>query len=448
LSEGQRLSRPARAAFAGALAIYLGVAGWLVWRTSILEPYSDMYDWLARWRAWQADGNLGRYLWAPHNFHHLVWTFTVLALDIRAFGASGYLFLAVGVICLAATAAMLARFASRAAGPGLGLIGGGVALALSLMGCDILDATADINITYVQALLFAVAAILLVQRQVRWRRWRLFLSFLVCAPAAGLGSAAGLAVWPALLFVFWRSDKPRHVLPLASMSVSFAAIYLFGQSYATSGLAVHGGGLQSVELILNYLALPWVRAVPAAGLPLGVVVLAVSLVALAGAFRQEAQGTARIAGALILFSLGTAAMAGLARTGATAPSLVPMRYAAFMIPLHVGLWVLALPYMRRFRARRPRARDAAVIAVAVAMLGHQGLMGLFAVRTADINLRVVADFREGRRSPAMLTAIGPDLALRAAQAAQLRREGRYQRELRRDPPTAGGSGTSASSPGR
>ena len=53
--------------------------------------------------------------------------------------------------------------AGRAAGPGLRLVGGGVAVALSLMGCDILDANADIETTYVHALVFAVAAILLAQ---------------------------------------------------------------------------------------------------------------------------------------------------------------------------------------------------------------------------------------------------------------------------------------------
>jgi hypothetical protein len=419
--------------FAGALAIYLAVAGWLVWRTSILEPYSDMYDWIARWRQWRADGNLSRYLWAPHNFHHLVWTFTVLGLDIGAFGASGYLFLAVGVVCLAATAAMLARFAGRAAGPGLKLVGGGVALALSLMGCDILDATADINTTYVHALVFAVAAILLAEApggRPTLRRG----GALICAVAAGLGSAAGLAVWPALLFGAWRQGDRRWMAAVLAAGAVFSGLYLLGDSSPTSGVAAHGSPVEAVELVLNYLALPWVRALPAAGLPIGVAVLALSLAAVGAALRRDADGTARTAAALVLFSLGTAVMAGAARNGVAAPSLVPMRYAAFLIPLHVGLWVLALPYLRRLWADRPARVEAAVAAAAVLLIGHQAVMAVFAVRTADINLRVVADFREGRRSPAMATTIGPDLDAIQAQAMQLRREGRYQRELRPDPP--------------
>jgi hypothetical protein len=454
---GPSLSRPVRAAFAGALAIYVAVAGWLVWRTSILEPYSDMYDWIARWRRWQADGDLGRYLWAPHNFHHLVWTFAVLGLDIRAFGASGYLFLAVGIICLVATAAMLARFAAGAAGSGLRLVGAGGALALSLMGCDLLDATVDINTTYVHALVFAVAAILLADApggRPTSRRG----GALACAVAAGVGSAAGLAVWPALLFGAWRQGDRRWALTVLAAGGAFSVLYLWGDSSPTSGTTAHGGALEAAELFLNYLALPWVRAAPAAGLPIGLLVAVLSLVAVVGKGKRGADWTERAAVSLILVSLGTAAMAAAARTGVTAPNLVPMRYAAFLIPLHVGLWVLALPYVRRAWAHRPGGFQAAMAAAAVLMVGHQAVMAIFATRTADINLRAVADFREGRGSPTMLSTIYADLDQARASAAQMRREGLYQRELRPDPPNSpgaagdpavnsGGSGISASSPG-
>ncbi len=441
-----RLSRPVQAAFGLALAIYLAVAGWLVWRTSILEPYSDMYDWIIRWRMFQADHDFGRYLWAPHNFHHLVWTFVVLDLDLRTFGGSGYLFLAVGVFCLAATAAMLARLAAQAAGPGLRLVGAGVALALSLMGCDILDATADILTTYVHALVFAVAAILLAEGTERpvLRRG----AALACAVAAGLGSAAGLAVWPALLFAAVKRGERRWAALVLAVGAAFSALYLVGDTSPSAGAATHGGVIEATELFLNYLALPWVRAAPRIGLGLGAAVLVLSLAAIAAKGRRGAAASERAAVALIVFSLATAAMAAVARTGATAPSLVPMRYAAFLIPLHVGLWILVLPYLRRAWTGRPGRWNAVFVAAAVAMVGHQAVMALFAIRTADINLRVVADFREGRRSPAMLTTISADLGRAQALAAQLGREGRYQRELRRDPPaSSGGSDISASSPG-
>ena len=156
-------SRGARTVFAAALAIYLAVSAWLVWRTAILEPYSDMFDWLDRYWRLSADGDVAAYLWTPHNVHHLVWTFAILAGDIRLFGATSGLFLAVGATCLITVAALLAWTAAEGARPGLRLVAAGGAAALSAMGCHVLDASADINTTYLHALVVAVAAIVLAE---------------------------------------------------------------------------------------------------------------------------------------------------------------------------------------------------------------------------------------------------------------------------------------------
>ena len=435
MSEVARPTLPglARLIFGLALAAYVAIAGWLVWRTSILEPYSDMYDWLARWGRFRADGDLGRYLWAPHNLHHLVWTLGVLDLDIRAFGASGYLFLVVGVACLAATAAMLAVIGAAAAGPGLRLIGGGWAAALSLMGCDILDANTDINTTYVHALVFAVAAILLAEGPGPRSAVR-GAGALACAMAAALGSAAGLAVWPALLFAAWRGGRRGWMLAVLATGLGFGLLYALGQTLP-AGAGGQGGGhvVDGVRLFVDYLGLPWVRGLPRLSAPIGFCVLAVSLVALVTKGRLGASWPERTAVSLILFSLATAVMTGLARNGAATPGLAPMRYAVFLIPLHVGLWVLVLPYLRRIGARRPGPISAAVVAGAVVLLLHQGVMAVYAVRTADTDLRLIADFRAGQRTAPMLTTIYGDLHLAQALSDDLRRRGFYQRELRRDP---------------
>jgi hypothetical protein len=430
--------------FAAALCAYLACAAWLVWRTSVLEPYSDMYDWLARWRDLQAGGDLGRYLWAPHNFHHLAWTFAILDLDIRAFGASGYLFLAAGSLSLAVTAALLARVAAEAAGPGLRLAGGGVAAALALMGCHVLDTNAEIETTYVHALVFAVAAIVLAARPGPRPAWRQG-GALLCAVAAGLGNAAGLAVWPALAVMAWRSGRRGWALAVLATGAVFGAAYATGQSAPAAGAGRLGTAL---ALALNDLALPWVRAWPPLGVPLGLAILTLALAAVVLKGRRAAPWPEHAALGLILFSLGTAAMTGLGRAGLIAPDLVPMRYAVLLIPLHAGLWILALPDIRRLLAGRPRAAAAAVLAAAGLMLAHQAVMAVFAIRTADANLRLVADFRQGRRTPAMRSGVYPDLDAAQALAQGLRRDGYYQRELRPDPPPFSGSGTSASSTGR
>jgi hypothetical protein len=434
------LAPPARLAFAAAVAATLALAAWLVWRTAILEPYSDMFDWMVRYYRLQADGDFGHYLWAPHNFHHLVWTFLVLDLDIRAFGASSYLFLAAGVLCLVATVAMLAGVAAKAAGPGLRLVGGGGAAALSAMGCHVLDASADINTTYLHALAFAVAAILLAEAPPtgRWTRIRP-LAALACAVAAGLGSAAGLAVWPALLFGAWRRGDRRWMFGVLAAGLVFAAIYALGETAPlnpASGGLDWGRAVDAAGLVVNYLGLPWVRGLPQTGLAIGLAVLAVAVCAIALDARRRAAWPQRTASPLILFSLGTAVMVGVARTGVLAPGVAPMRYAVFLIPLHVGLWILALPHLRRAWLAQRRPMEAAVISAALLMVAHQGVMALYAVRTADANRQVIDQFHAGARSAQMLTTIYPDLAKAAALSARMRSERLYQRELRADP--AGG----------
>jgi len=443
------LPRAVMLTVAAALTAYVGCAAWLVWRTAILEPYSDMYDWLARWYRLQADGDLGRYLWAPHNFHHLVWTLAVLDLDLRVLGARSYLFLAVGALCLAITAAMLARVSATAAGPGLRWVGAGGAVALSAMGCDILDVSADIETTYVHALVFAVGAILLAERAGRWERGSRG-GALACAIAAGLGSAAGLAVWPALAFTAWRGRRWRWLIVVSATAMIYCGVYVLEQRAASgAGSTMPRPHLaEAASLSIHYLALPWVRGAPVAGWPLGLAVLAAALGAVAAKGRQGVAPTERAAVGLILFALATAAMAGLARTGVIAPDLVPMRYAVFLIPLHVGLWILALPYLRQAWQARPRWVARGVVVVAGLMIAHQAAMAIYAVRTADENLRVVADFRAGKRSPAMARTIYSNLDTASALATRLRQDGLYQTELRPDPPDVSGSDTSASSIGR
>ena len=64
---------------------------------------------------------------------------------------------------LAITAAMLGQVAASAAGPGLRLVGGGVAVAISAMGCHVLQAATHIDTPYLHGLVFAVAAIFVVE---------------------------------------------------------------------------------------------------------------------------------------------------------------------------------------------------------------------------------------------------------------------------------------------
>ena len=108
---------------------------------------------------------------------------------------------------------------------------------------------------------------------------------------------------------------------------------------------------------------------------------------------------------------------------------MPLRYALLMAPLHSGLIILALPYAARLRRALPTAGHALI---AVALLGtaaQNALMAYKVVRASDLVRSTPADFKAGARRPEMLIFVHPDQAFAEAAYEQLRREGRFQREL-------------------
>jgi hypothetical protein len=71
------------------------------------------------------------------------------------------------------------------------------------------------------------------------------------------------------------------------------------------------------------------------------------------------------------------------------------------------------------------------LAATAAMLAYVAAMA--AGPDADANLRVIADFRAGRRTPAMVPTIYSNPAAAQPLSDRMRRDGLYQRELRPDP---------------
>jgi len=414
-----------------ALGVYVLLSAYIVWRSAILQPYSDMFDWLLRYYRLEVDGDLVGYLLAPHNFHRLVWTLGVLALDIRWFGAESYFFLASSSACLAATAALLAREAVRAAAPGLRLVAGAFAAMLTLISINLLAAGLPIHATYLHALLFAVLAVVVAEPTGDGpvpvgRR----LATLACVAAACFGNAVGLALWPALLWGALRAGAGRRwTLGLAMAGALFIWLYALGQPSPGGGtLAGAQGWRTTALLVLNFLGQPWSRALPGLGWVVGLVLLALALAALPFKGGKDAPRPERVATQLILFSLGAAAMAAVGRSPSDQPWMVSVRYATLLTPLHLGLLILACPYLARLRDRRAGLVDTAAAVVAILMIVHQSASGLLVIRAADVDRAMIADFRAGHRDEAMRATIYPDLDHAAAVSARLRRDGRYQGE--------------------
>lgn len=425
-----RLAPGVKIALAVAAAGFLAVCLWLTWVTPVLTPYSDMLDWVARYLDFRENHDLGAYLFAPHISHRLVATFLVLWADAGLLGAHGWLFVIVGVGALVLTAGLLGKAAAQAAQGDMAWVVGGAAAGLTLMPGGFLDATLHICTMYVETLALMVGAILLASPEGDDgpAPGRLLLALLF-AVAAAFCNGVGLAVWPVLAFAAWRRNRMLGQAILVG-GILFALAYFAGQAGAR---ALHppqtagGGGLRGMTLMfLSYLGLPWTRAVPRLGWALGLVLAGLSGWAILRRGRDDAPRAERVAVQLIQVSLITAAMAAVGRNGADLPTDVPLRYAVFLTPLHVGLLMLAAPLLQKVVLERPRPGQALLVAAALLFALHQLGAGVFVARTADINRARIAAFKAGDRTPPVLAVMYPDAAKAEAMLARMAQARIYQ----------------------
>lgn len=425
-----RLSPGAKVALAVAAAGFLAVCAWLTWVTPVRTPYSDMLDWVARYLDFRSNHDLGAYLLAPHISHRLVATFLVLWADAGLFGAHGWLFVVVGVGALVLTAGLLGKAAAPAAQGDMAWVIGGAAAGLTLMPGGFLDATLHICTMYVEALALMVGAILLASPEGddAPAPRRLILA-LVCAVAAAFCNGVGLAVWPVLAFAAWRRNRMLGQAILVG-GVLFALAYFAGQAGVRAlqpPQTAAGGGLGGMLLMfLSYLGLPWTIAAPRLGWALGLLLAGLSGLAILRRGRDDAPRAERVAVQLIQVSLITAVMAAVGRNGAGLPTEVPIRYAVFLTPLHVGLLILASPLLQAFVLKRPREGQALMVAAALVFTLHQLGAGVFVARTAEINRARIAAFKAGDRSPPVLAVMYPVAAKAEALLARMAKARVYQ----------------------
>jgi hypothetical protein len=420
-----------RRAITAALWLYLLLSAFVLWRAAVLTPYADEIDWVARWYGFKASHDWAAYLFAPVNFHRIPAVFGLLALDIQALRGTNLPLIASGAAGLALMALVLARQAAQAAPPVMKLPGAALAAMLSLMAGSVLDAATPICVNYIHGAFFAVLAIVLAEgADGRNLAWRGPLA-LLCAAAAGLGDGAALAVWPVLALGAAQARRWRWLVLILGAGALFLAIYMRGQLGAAGASAA--GALQhpfaAARLTLAYLLLPWSRLLMGFAWIGGLAVAVIAVAALAVAVRRHATPAKRTAGALILFTLATAVMAGLGRSTLEDAANVPLRYAVLVTPLHVGLLMLALPWVGElWRANRTAAQ--ALMAVLVAgVLAQDLLMAAKVVRASDVNRNLVADFKAGIRTPPMRVTVHPDLAHAQAIYARLKSDRLFQREL-------------------
>jgi hypothetical protein len=419
-----------RAVLAG-LALNLGVAAYVLWRTTVLAPFADELEWIDRWFRLQADGDVVGYLLAPYNFHRMVWTLGLVGLDLGVFRGNNLPLIVSGAVCVAGVAWLLARAAVGAAIAPLRLPAVALALLLAVTPATMMDASLPIHATYAHCAVFAVLSLVLAEggrkSPLGWRG----AGALAAAAASGLGSAAGLAVWPVLAWGALRRGDRRWLGLVLVAGALYVALYAWGQTGA--GGATDFPALRdpagAAKLALAYLTLPWTRLLAGfawiAGLAVGAA--AVAAVLLHGG--RLAPPQERLACALILFALGTAAMAGLGRAGLEDPANVPLRYTLFVAPMQVGFVMLALPYAAEAWSANRAAAQALLAGVLLALLAQNLVMAAKTVSASDMLRQRVNDFENGGRTPEISAVVHPDLVRAEAITRRAEQAGLFRGEL-------------------
>jgi hypothetical protein len=415
-----------------AACIYGAMFFYYSYQTRILRPYSDLIDLIDYYfRAGSAD-RIWSYLFEPHGeYHRIVWLRLLVAADVGAFKGGGLSFVASAALAFFGVAALLAREVSLAATAKIRLSAVALTLMVVLLSANAADLSVPASTSYPQTVVFAVLAIILATPQPGGSGRRvaaLRASALACACGAAFGNAVGLVIWPVLAFSAWRAGGERTwLLTVVLTGVLFVAAYVPGNLAPDSANAVSFDALpRALDYFFAYLGLPWVRASGAAGRLLGVFLFAGAMTAVFRAGGAGSTRASRLGLAMVLFSLGTAAMAALGRSGETALVDVPVRYTLLLAPLHVGLLLLALPWLERMRQAKPFPFQAAFVSLLIGLLVQQVLVGQVAGRAAERTRLAISRFEQGQRTPDMPALVHPDLEHAAAIEAEIRRRGLYR----------------------
>lgn len=409
--------------------VQLGLFAYFVQANFIAQPYWDMLSIVTRYLQFERDGNLWSYLWEPHVQHRQVWMRLLTAFDAEVFAGVAYPFVVSAVACMGTAAWLLWRFVRRHHPGENGAWLSTLVVMLVMTSVAAVDCAIPMNAIYPQAFFFAVLAVLCLapDDDAPWRVW----AAAAAAAGAAFGNAAALALWPILAWMAWQSRRHLAASLLMVGGVAFALFYV----YRMPSVGDVGAGLsfervpRVADYLFTYLGLPWTRSA-ALALP-GKIVGAVLGVCAIGAGVWGLKGRLsvvdRVGVAMVVFSAATAVLASIGRSDVDADLRVPVRYAVFVAPLHVGLLLIA---WRRLGARLQEARahllQPLAMALAALLVVQQVAAGQAAVRTTAGMRTTLARFAAGEDTDDMRAVVFVDLSqarrdLNAIHAAGLYR---------------------------
>lgn len=406
--------------------LFAAVFVWTSCRAIVTAPFSDMILWLGAYFDARDSGNVLGNLLQFHNEHRLALVRLLTIVDVTFGDGREWSYLFASWISQAVILALLGR-EMAAALPGRAAIHplAWLMVPIVLTAANAHDMAIPINCVYPMCVACCLGSLVAFEAAERgtWA-WRLLA--LALAMLAGLANAVAFAVWPALAWLAWRGRAGMAWLDAITL-VGVAYIAAYVQGLAT-GASLHD--LTDIGRVARYgcayLGLPLSAFHWRAGLAAGLCLAAAAGCALIWLSRR---GVARsrgqnLAGALILFSLGTAAMAVLGRVAADADGHITIRYSLLLTPMHAGLALLVVPWLARYAEARgvPQRLELAVAAAMLAALAFDIRDARQVVHDSRVWRKLIARYEAGERSPAVADLVFFDLPLADAVLARLKRE--------------------------
>jgi hypothetical protein len=416
--------------------------GYFVIRTEIRSPISDSFAYIGDYLQFRSgEVSLLEYLWQAHAEHHLVWIRLLTWADVAIFHTRAIPFTIAATLAIAATALLIWSELRRAesklgATTGLGLL----APMVVLNAANAIDCSVPINTTYTFTVFFAVFSLVLFshaeEAKVKSASWPI--CGIVATLAASFGTAAGLLMWPILL---WLAGRERLGWAwkgtLAGLGVAYCLFYLQGLQFLELGSAYSAGlakffSIPHLQKLTDYffafLGLPFTRdpRLEKIGRLFGIILFLAGLsAALLATFSNRLNTRIdRIAVGMILLAIGAAALAALGRSDMIEEVKVPVRYTIFATMLHAGLLCILLPWATRIPTVRNESVISAIgLSFVVTLLILQVFIGRAAIAIADTISRDADCFAQGAQhgSVSQIVTRWPEDASKVLVA--LRRQG-------------------------
>ncbi len=440
-----RLDRAFLAALAVIGAVYLILFGYYFSATMIRRPFLDMFHYIMDYLDYARTGGFLHYLWSQytHSEHRQIWMRLLTAIDVGVFHGVAYPFLIASTACVVAMPLLFGREIARAGLPAqLSITAIWSVVLLVLTTANVIDCSIPIEGIYPQTVLFVVLSLILFDgigegsRAPTLRR----LGAMAAAIGAGFATGLGLIIWPILVWAAWRGRLGwRWIVAVALVGSIFIALYSHGLLLFHLNAALEGERqfyapahlLQVGDAFLTFLGLPWTRAAAlgVVGRVLGAGLLSVGLFTIVwrGLVKPRLGRLERIAVGLIMFSLAIAAFAAVGRTGSEWKGIWPVRYTLLLVPLHVGLFCVALPWLKDRWASLDgrRAMQMVALAFGALMLFQQiaaGQAGASMSRALNV---AIAQFMAGKRDPTMTRVVWGDLTYTQHVVDEMRRRQLY-----------------------